>query len=62
MPCLGGESPTIRFIDLETGKEAGELNGHRSVILSLALSPDGTTLASGEWHTTIRLWNLKEKK
>jgi WD40 repeat protein len=53
--AIAGESPLIRFIDLITGKEGGELNGHRSAILSLALSPDGATLASGEWHSTIRL-------
>lgn len=60
--AIAGESQIIRFIDLETGKEAGELSGHGSAVLSLALSPDGCTLASGEWHATIRLWNVKEKK
>lgn len=62
--AIAGESPLVRIIDLTTGKEAGELNGHRSAILSLALRPDGATLASGEWHGPIRLWNWNalEKK
>ncbi len=60
--ALAHESNNIRFIDLETGKQAGELSGHGSAVISLVLSPDGATLASGEWHATIRLWNVKEKK
>lgn len=59
--AIAGESPVLRFIDLSTGKEAGELDGHRSPILSLALSPDHSILASGEWNATIRLWNWSGK-
>jgi cytochrome c len=35
------------------------LNGHTGPIVSLAVSPDGATLASASWDTTARLWPLK---
>jgi WD40 repeat protein len=62
--AIAGDVATIRLIDLQTGKEAGELNGHGPVIMSFALSPNGEILASGEWRATIRLWNWSgiEKK
>lgn len=60
--AIAGESNIIRIIDLVTGKEVGEYPGHRSAILSLALSADGSTLASGDWWGPIRLWNVKPKK
>jgi|GEM_PF-1297353 len=34
------------------------LTGHISMVNSVAFSPDGTTLASGSWDTTIKLWNV----
>src|SRR5258705_12501866 len=34
------------------------LEGHSAPIVSLAVSPDGATLASASWDQTIRLWPL----
>ena len=33
------------------------LEGHERSVNSVAFSPDGSTLASGSWDGTIRLWN-----
>jgi WD40 repeat protein len=43
-----GVPPTRRF----------ELTGHSSVVASVAIAPDGLTLASGSRDQTICLWNL----
>ncbi|MGZ5898022.1 MAG: c-type cytochrome [Xanthobacteraceae bacterium] len=33
-------------------------DGHRAPIVSLAVSPDGTKLASASWDLTVRIWSL----
>jgi len=34
------------------------LEGHRGPIVGLAVSPDGSTLASASWDSSVRLWPL----
>ncbi|MGK0185012.1 MAG: WD40 repeat protein/serine/threonine protein kinase [Verrucomicrobiales bacterium] len=49
--------------DAETGQEAGTMPSnsqptqHTGVISNLAFSSDGSTLATGSWDHSIRLWN-----
>ena len=43
---------------MATGENIATLEGHASFVLSIALSRDGTTLASGSSDDTVLLWDL----
>src|SRR5204862_14836 len=47
---------TVRLWEVATGRERHRLEGHRGVVLAVALSPDGKTLASAS--KDIRLWDV----
>jgi RNA polymerase sigma factor (sigma-70 family) len=48
----------LRAYDLEEGRQLFTLSGHRRYADTLALSADGTLLASGSLDRTVRLWDL----
>ncbi len=48
----------VRLIHPLTGQEHATLRGHRDDAACLALSPDGTLLASGGTDRFVNLWNL----
>jgi WD40 repeat protein len=41
---------------------AGSLKGHMDRIGSIAFSPDGTSLVSGGWDRTVRIWDVATRK
>ena len=47
----------VWLYDTETYQEIALLTGHTSGVNSVAFSPDGSTLATGSYDNTIRLWN-----
>lgn len=56
-----GQAPPpvlIQEVDLRTGAVARTFSGHEGPVRSLALSPDGRTLASGSFDRTLRTWSL----
>ena len=54
-----GRDRAIHLWDAESGKEKGQLKGHKHGILGLAFSPDGKTLASGDTQATVRIWDVE---
>ena len=56
----GGWDRTVRVWDLQRGRTRVILQGHASAILAVAVSPDGSTLAStGDCAGGIRLWDVR---
>lgn len=51
----GTHSAGIRIMELSTGKQMSAFGSHRP--FSIAISPDGVTLAAGYWDA-IALWNM----
>ena len=54
-----GDDTTIKLWDLQNGTMV-PLNGHTASIFSIAFSPDGNLIASGEW--TVRLWDIRTQQ
>jgi WD40 repeat protein len=60
--AVSGDAPTIRLVDTETGKAIRSIDGQISVILSLGVTADGSTLASGTWNGAMCLWRLGKQR
>ncbi|MYC14008.1 MAG: hypothetical protein F4Y39_09815 [Gemmatimonadetes bacterium] len=48
----------VRLWNVATRRAISVLQGHTSIITSIAFSPDGKTLVSGSWDATIKLWDV----
>lgn len=57
-----GNDTRVRLWETATGKPVADLVGHETEVYSLALHPDGKTLASGDLHGKIHVWNLSQTK
>jgi len=66
----GGDDHTLRLWDVESGKELKRFEGHKSLVNSVAFSPDGRfALSAGggsdaedEEDFSVRLWDLESGK
>jgi RNA polymerase sigma factor (sigma-70 family) len=56
---VGGASDAVaRFWDAVTGKELGQLKGHRGGVTALAFSADGRSIVSGSSDTTALVFDV----
>lgn len=53
---------TIKFWDVETGKELRTLEGYNWPINSIAYRPDGKTFMCGSWDGSIKMWDIETGK
>lgn len=57
-----GKSGVVRLYDIADpkapGKPVAEVVAHKDSVLALAFSPDGTTLATGSYDRTVKLWKV----
>jgi tRNA A-37 threonylcarbamoyl transferase component Bud32 len=54
----GSGGKDVKLWDVSSEKQVGELGGYDTIVLSLALSPDGRLLATGSRDGTLKLWDL----
>jgi WD40 repeat protein len=53
--AFSDEAGVVQLWDVESGMRLIGLRGHSGWVVSLAFAPDGKTLASGSWDTTVLL-------
>jgi len=49
----------VRIVNAGSGEELHKLEGHRGSISSIAFSPEGKRVATGDGDKTIRIWTLE---
>jgi len=57
--AVGLWSDEIITLSVVTGNKIAVLSGHTSIVTSLAFLPDGTSLVSGSYDETIKLWDMQ---
>lgn len=53
-----GKEGVVRRVDSGSDEMLGQWKCHDEPIYSMDVSPDGLTLATGDWSGKIKLWNV----
>ena len=54
----GGDDFAITLWKLASGEVSHRLEGHKGQVAALAVSPDGTLMASASWDGSVGIWSL----
>jgi len=54
--AVGGDDGTVRIFDTATGRLVDELDGHGDRVLSIAVSPEGSSVVTVGRDGTLRAW------
>src|SRR6266849_5778353 len=57
----GDDGDSVRLWDAASGRRVTTLRGHRTAV-GLAFSPDGKTLAVGDYSGRVKLWDLGRRR
>jgi WD40 repeat protein len=60
--ATAGRDGAVHLWEAQSGKETGQLKGHKHRVVAVAWSPDGKAIASGDAQATIRLWDVGTSK
>jgi WD40 repeat protein len=56
--ATGGSDNLVRVWNWRTHQEANRLQGHTGSVATLAFDPASSTVISGSFDTTVRVWKL----
>ena len=60
--CAGSvDSFDIYIWSVQTGQLLDQLSGHEGPVATLAFAPNGSSLVSGSWDHTIRIWSIFDR-
>jgi WD40 repeat protein len=51
---------TVRLWNTENGAALKTLSGHTDWVYAIAVSPDGTMVASGSWNGDVKVWKIPD--
>ena len=60
--CAGSiDSFDIYIWSVQTGQLLDQLSGHEGPVATLAFAPNGSSLVSGSWDHTVRIWSIFDR-
>ena len=57
--AVGSDSGDIFILNTITGSQSGVLSGHTDIVGCVVFSSDGTSLVSGSYDKTVKLWDVQ---
>jgi WD40 repeat protein/serine/threonine protein kinase len=58
----GSQDTTVKIWDAQTGEEQRTFRGHNHKVQCVAFSPDGKRLAWGSTDSTVKVWDIPERR